>query len=162
MPRGVTERSINNKYTAARLKAAEYNEKLKSREGASELLMISKDSLTNYELSLCKTIPHDVVVRMADVYNAPELLNDYCMSECPIGKITGQSLELKPVERLALQLIKNTNNLDNMRDMLAEITADGVIDVKEKPMLEEILSYFEDLEKSIGEVKLWCRKERLL
>lgn len=161
MSKGVTK-SINNKYTKARLKAAEYNEKLKSREGAAELLLVSKDSLADYELGLCKIIPCDVVVRMADVYNAPELLNDYCVSECPIGRITEQTLELKPVERLALQLIRNTNSIDDIRDMLADITADGVIESNEKPKLQQIVSFLGELEKSIGEIKMYCRKEGLL
>lgn len=161
MSKGVTK-SMNNKYTKARLNAADYNEKLRSREGAAELLLVSKDSLADYELGLCKVIPCDVVVRMADVYNAPELLNDYCVSECPIGRITEPTLELKPVERLALQLIKHTNNMSAVRDTLAEITADGVIENSEKPRLEQILSSLDDLEISIGEIKMYCRKEGLL
>lgn len=162
MPRGLTEKSINNRYAAARMKASEFNERLKSREGAAEYLHISMDSLADYELGLCKVVPCDVVVRMADVYNAPELLNDYCIHECPIGKITGQDLELKPVERLALQLIRNTNNMDDMRDMLADITADGTIDADEKPKLQRILAFLGDLKKSIGEIELYCQKEGLL
>ena len=162
MPRGVTRKSIKNKYTVARLRAAEYNEKFKSREGASEMLMVSKDSLSNYELGLCKIVPCDVVVRMADVYNAPELMNDYCISECPIGKITGQDIELKPVERLALQLIKNTNNMNYIRDTIADITSDGIIDISEKPKLKEILSFLDDIKKNIKEIELFCRKEGLL
>jgi hypothetical protein len=151
-----------NVYYQARLDASEYNDALKSRESAAELLGVSPDSLKNYELGLCKTVPNDVVVRMADLYNAPQLLNWYCMNECPIGKITGQVLELKPVERLALQLIKNTNSMDEVRNSLADITADGRIDEKEQPRLQEILAFLEDLKTNICEIELYCRKEGLL
>ena len=40
----------NNVYFKARKKAAAYNEKLYSREGASELLGISVSTLADYEL----------------------------------------------------------------------------------------------------------------
>ena len=132
MPRGLTEKSINNKYARTQNKRASlYNESLKTREGTASQLGVSFETLKNIELGLCKFVPCDVVVRMADLYNAPELLNDYCLTECPIGRITGQNLELKPMERLALQLIRDTNDVDVVRDKLASITADGIIDESE-------------------------------
>ncbi|MPN23833.1 hypothetical protein SDC9_171226 [bioreactor metagenome] len=146
----------------ARVRAAEYNDKLKNREGAAEALLISADSLKNYELGLLKTVPNDVVVRMADLYNAPELLNNYCISECPIGSITRQPLEIKTIERLALQLIRNTNGVDSIRDTLADITADGSIERDERPKLHEILGYLSVLKQSIDEIELYCHKEGLL
>lgn len=150
-----------NVYYQARLKASEYNESLKSRGTTATQLGISADSLKHYELGLCKVVPNDIVVLMAELYNAPKLMNDYC-SECPIGKVTGQLLEMKPVERLALQLIKNTNNMGDMRNALADITADGRIDEDEQPKLKEILSFLGDLKTNIGEIELFCRKEGLL
>lgn len=158
MGRGVTEKTIGNKYYQARIAAAEYNEKLKSRPGAAEELHVSADSLANYELGICKAVPVDVVVRMADLYNAPELLNSYCTEDCPAGKLTQPVLELKPVERLTLQLLRNTNDVDKIRNTLAEITADGIIDNAERPKLNEILEYLQNLEVSIREFKLWAEK----
>ncbi len=160
MPRGVTEKTLNNKYYQARARAGRNNKPLRNRVYAAHALPVSKESLSDYEGSV-RLPPPAVVARMSGLYNAPELLNDYCIT-CPIGEIIGIALELKPIERLALQLIKNTNNMDDMRDMLADITADGVIDDQEKPKLQQIISFFENLEKSIGEIILWCRKEGLI
>ena len=74
----------NNVYFKARKKAAIYNERLYSREGAAELLGISVSTLADYELGNTKVIPVDKVVLMADLYKAPELITRYCMSECPV------------------------------------------------------------------------------
>ena len=71
-----------NVYFQARKKAAIYNERLYSREGASELLGISVSTLADYELGNTKIVPVDKVVLMADLYRAPELITGYCMKEC--------------------------------------------------------------------------------
>ena len=72
MGRGPTK-SNENAYFVARKKAAMYNERLYSREGAAELLGISVSTLADYELGNTKVVPVDKVVLMADLYNAPEL-----------------------------------------------------------------------------------------
>ena len=75
----------DNMYFVCRKQAAKYNDKLNSRESAAELLGVSTSSLADYELGNTKVVPVDKVVLMADLYNAPELLNKYCQTECPIG-----------------------------------------------------------------------------
>ena len=58
-----------NLYFKARKKAAAYNERLYSREGAAELLGISPSTLADYELGNTKVVPVDKVVLMAEMYN---------------------------------------------------------------------------------------------
>lgn len=58
-----------NIYFRCRKEAAMHNQKLSSREGAAELLGISVSSLQKYELGVTKTVPVDMVVLMADLYN---------------------------------------------------------------------------------------------
>lgn len=70
-------------YFQCRKEAAKYNDRLSSREGASEMLNVSVSSLSNYELGLTP-VPTDVVVRMADLYGAPELEACYCKNDCPM------------------------------------------------------------------------------
>ena len=57
----------NNVYFKARKRAAIYDERLYSREGAAELLGISVSSLADYELGNTKIVPVDKVVLMADL-----------------------------------------------------------------------------------------------
>ena len=61
----------DNVYFLARKKAAIYNERLYSREGAAELLGVSVSTLADYELGNTKVVPVDKVVLMADLYNCP-------------------------------------------------------------------------------------------
>lgn len=68
-------KAADNIYCKCRKEAEKYNDKLNSREGAAELLGISASTLADYELGITKIIPADAILRMADLYNAPELRN---------------------------------------------------------------------------------------
>lgn len=105
MGRGPTK-SNENVYFVARKKAAMYNERLYSREGAAELLGISVSTLADYELGNTKVVPVDKVVLMADLYNAPELKTGYCKYECPICSYLPVATEAKGLEGIALRLMK--------------------------------------------------------
>lgn len=140
-----------------RKEAAKYNDKLNSREGAAELLGVSVSSLADYELGNTKVIPVDKVVLMADLYNAPELMAWYCSSECPIGRAFPMpSSEISTVERTAMQLLRKLRQSDvqDVREKLIDITADGVISDDERVDLAEILDYLDGLIKAAGELRL--------
>lgn len=94
MGRGSTKGN-ENVYFVARKRAAMYNERLYSREGAAELLGISVSTLADYELGNTKVVPVDKVVLMADLYNAPELKTGYCKHECPICSYLPVATEAK-------------------------------------------------------------------
>lgn len=79
-------KAINNIYYKSRIKASKKNPQLLSREGASELLGISKDSLNQYELGMCKNVPLDRVVAMSREYEDDSLLFLHCKHKCPVGK----------------------------------------------------------------------------
>lgn len=67
-----------NPYFRARKQAAEWDARLESRERASELIGIAAYTLADYELGNVKRVPADKVLIMADLYNAPWLLSNYC------------------------------------------------------------------------------------
>lgn len=154
-------KAAQNVYCIARKEAAKYNPKFTSREGASEYLGISKDSLTDYELDLCKVVPVDKVVIMADAYNAPQLLNNYCCNECPIGKKITQPIDSENIENLYRFAISATNDLEQSKSIqktLLKIVADGVIDESEKDELNMIIEFFTKLEKRSSELKILAKK----
>ncbi len=126
-----------------------------TQERAAEIMGISKDTVSNYERGLTDIMPQ-AAYDMSNTYHAPELKSYYC-SECPLGK-GSKPAELKPVERIALQLLKSTNGVEQIRAAIADITADGVIDSTEIPMLEKVLAYMDSLEKSIKDLRLWAEK----
>lgn len=155
-------KAANNVYCIARKKAAEFNPKFTSREGASEFLGISKDSLTDYELDLCKVVPVDKVVIMSEAYNAPELLNHYCCNECPIGKRITPIIDSENIDNLYKFAISVANTLDdsvNIQKTLLKIVEDGVIDESEKDELEVIVLFFSKLEKRAAELRVIAERQ---
>lgn len=146
----------NNVYFKARKKAAAYNERLYSREGAAELLGISASTLADYELGNTKVIPVDKVVLMADLYNTPELITGYCMRECPVHGFLPLATEEKSIQGIALRLLKgfNEEELKHMKDDLIEITHDGIISSDEVPKLKEILKKLDKMAEIISEMKI--------
>lgn len=140
-----------------RKEAAKYNDKLNSREGAAEMLGVSVSSLADYELGITKVIPVYKVVLMAELYNAPELKAWYCTTECPIGRsFPMPSANISTVERTTMRLLKQLrqDEVQDIKDTLIEITADGVISEDEKVDLAEILEYLDELIKAAGELRL--------
>lgn len=146
----------DNVYFLARKKAAVYNERLYSREGAAELLGVSVSTLADYELGNTKVVPVDKVVLMADLYNCPELKYGYCKNECPIGKSMPMATQAKNLEGIALRLIRefNADNLKDIQKDLIEITEDGVIDDTEKPALKSIMERLDQMAIAISELKI--------
>ncbi|MGG7058423.1 helix-turn-helix domain-containing protein [Clostridium tertium] len=160
MTRQVTK-AAENIYCRARLEAAKFNSKFSSREGASEELGISKDSLNQYELDLCKVVPVDKVVIMADAYNAPELLNNYCCNECPIGKRIIEPIDNENISNLFRFAVLTTNTLEEsprIQKLLFKIVEDGVIDESEKEDLQVIVDFFSRLEMRASELKVYAKK----
>lgn len=130
-------------YRMARKQASELNDKFKSMEGASEVLGVSKDSLLNYELGLCKQVPVDIVCKMADIYNAPELLNHYCYSECPIGKFTVAPVNKENIEniyKIAVNIVNILGEGNEMGKKLLDIVKDGKITKDEIPVVDYLFN----------------------
>ncbi len=146
----------NNVYFKARKKAAIYNEKLYSREGAAELLGVSVSTLADYELGNTKVIPVDKVVLMADLYNAPELITGYCMRECPVHGFLPMATEEKSIQGITLRLFKrfNEDDLKHIKSDLIDITEDGVISQDELPKLKIIMEKLDKMAEIISEMKI--------
>lgn len=145
-----------NVYFQARKKAAIYNERLYSREGAAELLGISVSTLADYELGNTKVVPVDKVVLMADLYCAPELIAGYCMRECPVHGFLPLATEEKSIQGIALRLLKgfNEDEIKTLKVDLIEITEDGIISQEEIQKLKEILKKLESMAEVISEMKI--------
>lgn len=150
----------NNVYFKARKRAAVYNERLYSREGASELLGISVSTLADYELGNTKVVPVDKVVLMADLYNAPELITGYCVGECPVHGFLPLATEEKTIQGITLRLLRgfNEDGLRAVKEDLIEITEDGIISREELPKLKAIMEKMEKIVEIISEMKIVVEK----
>lgn len=155
MANGYTKTN-ENCYFRARKNASAYNEKLCSREGAAELLDLSVSTLADYELGITKVVPVDKVVKMAELYNCPELKACYCKNECPIGKEYPLATSTQGIEGAALRLLNNLEQegIKQLATGIMRIALDGIISEDEKPEMEVILKKLDEMALAISEMKL--------
>ena len=150
-------KAADNVYCRYRKAAAMYNDKLNSREGAAELLGISQSTLADYELGITKIIPADSIMRMADLYNAPELRNYYCRNCCPLGGEVPK-VEMEDLDRISIRALSTFRKLGETKELILDITEDGVISEDEKGDLNKVLENLEELEQIAQSLKLWVKK----
>ena len=143
MPKMATK-AADNVFYRARIAAASWNDRLGSREGASEVTGIDRTRLANIELGTINPHPEEVLM-LSDTYNAPELQNHFCSHLCPLGIGTISPIELEELERVTLQLISAMKSLPEVKDGIIDIAADGVIDAKEKPRIDDDKRSLDDL-----------------
>lgn len=153
-------KAAGNIYCQKRKEAAKFNDRLNSREGASELLGVSPSTLADYELGITKVIPVDVVVKMAEVYNAPELMPHYCHNECPLGDLCSQEPKLKSLDRAVIQLLASLRSGIGAGDSLLAILADGEVSPNEEKELNQSMILLDNLSHCIAELQLRIRKGR--
>ena len=149
-----------NVWYEARIEAAKWNERLQSRLGAAEEMGLSEDAVKSAELGLYKFLPVDNAVLMADTYNAPELLNHYCLNECPIGRNRPLSTEVVGVDRITVKLLQSLRE-DAMQDLkykMLDIAEDGNVTGDELARLGEIIEQMDELSKTISELKILGEK----
>lgn len=149
-------KAIGNPWYEARKVAAKYDERLYSREGAAEMLGMSVSAVADAELGTTKCMPVDKEVLMADLYKSPQLLNYYCLNECPIGCRHSISDRAENIDRVTVKLLKNlkVGELEEMRGKLLDIAEDGIISADEKSEMTEVLKYLDELAKVISELKI--------
>ena len=129
-----------------------------SREKAAHRLYIGTRTLADYECH--KTIaPPDVVMRMAEVYTEPALPADYCAKVCPIGQVLAHSLDRPAFAVTVLRVLKEFADVEQLRDRLIEIAADGELRQHEVDDFESILKEVVALEKRIGELKFFALRQ---
>lgn len=145
-----------NVYFLARKEEAEHYDRLSSRESAAELLGIHPSTLADYELGTCKSVPVDMVVKMADLYRKPELKNRYCKEECPIGCDFRIATRERSLEGIALRLLRELDpgRIEGMSRDLVDIAEDGIISEDEQPRIRRILESLDRLSEVISELKL--------
>ena len=148
-------------YFRCRKEAALHNDRLNSRAGAAEALGISESSLAKHELGITKVVPVDLVALMADLYGCPELKANYCKNECPLGRDLTLATEVSPIERVTLNILSGLSNgkIEQIKQQLIDIAADGVIDSSEAPQMRGIVDYLGRLSKSVAELQLLCEKQ---
>lgn len=145
-----------NVYFQARKEAAAWDPRLFNRDFASEQLGIASYTLGEYERGVTKVVPIDKVVLMADLYNKPELVTNYCRYECPVHGFLPLATEDKGIQGIALRLLKglDEDELDEMKNKLIDIAEDGKVTDEEVEPLREIMSQLNRIAEVISELKI--------
>lgn len=152
----ITAKTSSNAFYQARCKASAHNEQLSSREGAADIMSIDRGRLYRIESGVTNPYPEEIHL-MADLYNAPELENYYCRTMCPLGGEMPKA-ELTDLDRITVRTLSVFRKIGKTREMLLDITEDGVIDDSEKPQLEMVLKNLEEVEQIAQSMKLWIKK----
>jgi len=125
-----------------------------TRAEASDLLQISDSKLEKIETYKTLIQPEDVIT-MAEKYNKPLLCNYYCSNECAIGQAVVPEIELKDLPSVTLEILSLLNKLDDDKERLIEISADGEISEDEKPDFNTIKENLDKMSLSIESLKAW-------
>ena len=149
-------KAANNMFCQARYEAAEAMKCLSSREGAAEEIGIDRTRLARIELG--SVVPYqEEVLLMADCYNAPELKGNYCRELCPLGK-NMPKIECCELDRISLRALSSFRKINEAKDLLLDITADGMVDEDEKQDLNKIVATLDEVNEITQNLKNWIEK----
>lgn len=152
----ITAKTSSNKFYQARCEASSHNEQLKSREGAADIMSIDRGRLYRIESGITNPYPEEIHL-MADLYNAPELVNHYCTELCPLG-CNMPKADIASLDRISLKTLGALKKVTETKETLLEITADGVITDDEKGKLGEVVGNLEEIEQVAQSLKIWIKK----
>lgn len=149
-------KAAGNVFAEARYHAAAFNDRLFSREGASEELGIDRSRLARIELGSKNPFP-DEVLMMSDIYSAPELKSYYCKNMCPLGK-DFPDVKLEALDRISIKALSSFRKISAAKELLLDITEDGVITENEKGDLNEIIKTLDEVSRITQSLKIWAEK----
>ncbi|MDE6912170.1 MAG: XRE family transcriptional regulator [Lachnospiraceae bacterium] len=152
----LTAETSSNAFYQARCAASAHNEQLRSREGAADIMSIDRGRLYRIEKGVINPYPEEVHL-MADLYNAPELRNFYCTGMCPLGcEVSKASVE--DLDRITIRVVSAFRRLDGTKELLLDITEDGVVSDDERQDMRRVLESLEELEGIAQSLKIWVKK----
>lgn len=119
-------------------------------------MSIDKGRLYRIESGIINPYPEEVHL-MADLYNSPELRNYYCTEMCPLG-CDIPKVNLEELDRIAIRTLSSFRKVEETKELLLDITEDGVISDDEKAGMQKVLGNLEELEQIAQSLKLWVKK----
>ena len=129
-----------------------------NQEVAAEHLYISSRSLSDYETG--RTIPgDDIVCRMIETYNAPELAYLHLKQNTEVGRRYLPDICLDELPRAVLRLQKESRDMRMIEGDLISIACDGEVDCTEQSMWGKTKTELQELVGAALAV-LFTRKEK--
>jgi DNA-binding XRE family transcriptional regulator len=145
----------------ARLKASAYNEKLATQQGAAEALEVSSpETIGRWERD--EVLPSNINARrMAQLYNAPELLTNYCAMICPIGCGRMSPVQDECFERTAIKLFNEAQGVGDVAKALLLIASDGKVRPDEVTAFQDVVKKLGSLKTVIDALQIYAEKNGL-
>ena len=158
MPAGKT---FGDQCREARMRASSYNERLATQAGAAELLDVgSPETIGRWERD--EAAPSNINVRrMAQAYNAPELVNNYCAMVCPLGCGRVRPFSDESIEQSGIRLFAEADGMSDIARTLLLIAADGTVDKREAAQFREIVGKLGGLKAAISALQVYAEKNNL-
>lgn len=129
-----------------------------TRAKASEVIgVISESAIEKIEYNQMIPAP-DYVLAMAKAYGKPELCNNYCAHECPIGNVYVPEVTTTELSQIVLHLLASLNTLERDKDRLIEITVDGKISENELKDFARIQKTVNQISLAADAMQLWLEK----
>ena len=152
----ITAKTSANVFYKARCAASKRNEQLSSREGAADIMSIDRGRLYRIERGVINPYPEEVHL-MADLYNAPELRNYYCTDMCPLGAEMPK-IDVADIDRISIRALSTFRKIAETKELLLDITEDGIITEDERSDLNKVLGNLEELERIAQSLRIWIKK----
>ena len=150
-------RATSNIFNCVRLAGVTHAHDLINRGKAAELLGIGRTRLGKIETGESEPYPEEVL-RMADIYSAPELLNYFCSRICPIGKDNVPYIDLSTFDRMARKGLAAIRRAKIAENILIRIAPDGEIRKGEETQLLKALHILQTVEKVTLEMEIYIKK----
>lgn len=152
----IAEKTSSNVFYKARYAASSHNEQLSSREGAADIMSIDRGRLYRIESGIANPYPEEVHL-MSDLYNAPELRRYYCKNMCPLGTDLPDA-KVESLDRIGIKALSSFRKISAAKELLLDITEDGIITEDERPDLDSIIKTLDELSEVTQSLKVWAEK----
>ena len=130
-----------------------------TRDQASERLeWISADRLEKIENERVAAPNPDEVLAMAEAYCRPDLCNYFCSHQCKIGQKYVPEVKIKDLPHIVLEMLASLNAIEDKKNRLIEITADGEISDDELADFAEIRRELERISMTVESLQLWSEQ----
>ena len=101
----------------------------------------------------------DEVFNMSKAYKTPELCSYYCANECRIGKETNaKEIKIKDLSNIVLGMLNKLHAMDEKKEELISISADGDVDDEELEDFYNIQIELIQMAELIDTLKVWTDK----
>jgi transcriptional regulator with XRE-family HTH domain len=152
----IAQKTSSNVLYQARCEASTHKEALTNRESAAEIMSIDRGRLYRIESGITDPYPEEIC-KMADLYGMPELKNWYCREKCPLGDAFPMISDAS-LDRITIREMSAFERVNDMKDMLLAIVADGMISADEQEDLYKIVTAVDELNEANQNLKNWMEK----